>query len=361
MNIEAMVEDSGHSVLAEAASLGDVEALIASFRSNLDRLNLFGLEFLVAADIINTVAVEPTIQGLLVPADIVLIRTFLSVSLEGGIVGTWPGASPSHLRPYMERVNMRPFKAILAGASLRDRLLACIGAAFGIALTSLICRLLMQLPEALPLLVAPMGASAVLVFAVPASPLAQPWSVIGGNTISALVGVTVALFVPDPAVAAGLAVGSAILAMSLLRCLHPPGGAAALTAVIGGPAIHAAGFGFAFLPVAANAVLLALTGWAFHRMSGHAYPHRPAVDGGRPATSPQVLDEDVERALADMNETLDVTPADLRILFERVERHAAERRLRTGIAAFPARRATDGGPVPDREPLPPAPDRQEPT
>ncbi|MEG8058719.1 HPP family protein [Sphingomonas sp. 22L2VL55-3] len=76
----------------------------------------------------------------------------------------------------------------------------------------------------LPLLVAPIGASAVLIFAVPASPLAQPWSVVGGNIISALVGVTAARFVPIPYLAAGVAVGGAILVMSLLRCLHPPAG-----------------------------------------------------------------------------------------------------------------------------------------
>ena len=48
-------------------------------------------------------------------------------------------------------------------------------------------------------------ASAVLVFAVPASPLAQPRSVLGGNIVSALVGITVALLIPQPLIAAPLA------------------------------------------------------------------------------------------------------------------------------------------------------------
>ena len=64
--------------------------LVANFRSGLGRSILLGLEFLVAADIINTVAVEPTIQSLLVLAGIVLIRTFLSFSLEVEIDGRWP-------------------------------------------------------------------------------------------------------------------------------------------------------------------------------------------------------------------------------------------------------------------------------
>lgn len=68
----------------------DHDALVAAFRSSLGRSILLGLEFLVAADIINTVAVEPTVQSLLVLAGIVLIRTFLSFSLEVEIEGRWP-------------------------------------------------------------------------------------------------------------------------------------------------------------------------------------------------------------------------------------------------------------------------------
>ena len=64
--------------------------LVADFRSGLGRSILLGLEFLVAADIINTVAVEPTVKSLLVLAGIVLIRTFLSFSLEVEIDGRWP-------------------------------------------------------------------------------------------------------------------------------------------------------------------------------------------------------------------------------------------------------------------------------
>ena len=68
----------------------DGETLVAGFRSNLGRSILLGLEFLVAADIINTVAIEPTLDSLAVLAGIVLIRTFLSFSLEVEIEGRWP-------------------------------------------------------------------------------------------------------------------------------------------------------------------------------------------------------------------------------------------------------------------------------
>lgn len=60
------------------------------YRSSLGRAILLGLEFLVAADIINTVAIEPTLQSLLILGGIILIRTFLSFSLEVEIEGRWP-------------------------------------------------------------------------------------------------------------------------------------------------------------------------------------------------------------------------------------------------------------------------------
>src|SRR6202012_5559167 len=95
---------------------------------------------------------------------------------------------------------------------------------------------------AAPWMVAPLGASAGLVFCVPASPLAQPWSVVGGNTLSALVGVaSMAAFGTTPA-GAGVAVGAAIITMFALRCLHPPGGASALLTVLAG--VHDPAFAF---------------------------------------------------------------------------------------------------------------------
>ena len=66
------------------------ERIIGEFRSNLGRAILLGLEFLVAADIISTVAIDPTLDSLAVLAGVVLIRTFLSFSLEVEIEGRWP-------------------------------------------------------------------------------------------------------------------------------------------------------------------------------------------------------------------------------------------------------------------------------
>lgn len=184
-----------------------------------------------------------------------------------------------------------------------------------------------------PLLVAPIGASAVLVFAVPASPLAQPRSVLGGNIVSALVGITVALLIPQPLIAAPLAVGLAIATMMLLGCLHPPGGAVALICVIGGPAVAKAGYLFALNPVALDSLLLTGAGIAWGRLTGHAYPHRVPV---APASPHHTKDPapaarigyspvDLDQALARYGELLDVSREDLDALFRQVELSAAQR------------------------------------
>ncbi len=217
------------------------------------------------------------------------------------------------------------FRPLLAGATFGDRALACAGALVGISLMAWLSSLLGHDASDLPLIVAPLGASAVLLFAVPASPLAQPWSIIGGNVVSALVGVAVAQHVGHPTLAAGIAVGGAILAMSVLRCLHPPGGAAALTAVIGGPSIAAAGYGFALSPVALNSVILLAAGWLFHRFSQHSYPHRARNMTATPLGN-ALLREDIDRAIEEMGETFDIAQDDLELLLRIAETHAEARR-----------------------------------
>jgi len=107
-------------------------------------------------------------------------------------------------------------------------------------------------------LVASMGASAVLMFCVPQSPLAQPWPFVGGHFFSVLIGIGAAQTIPNTALASAVAVGGAIAAMTAFRCVHPPGGAAALTAVVGGPAVTDQGFFFLLEPVAINVGLMLL-------------------------------------------------------------------------------------------------------
>jgi len=150
-----------------------------------------------------------------------------------------------------------------ASVSHVERLVSTAGGFVGILLVLLVSRRFVGGHDA-ALIVASMGASAVLLFAVPHGPLSQPWPVAGGHLVSALIGVSCAKLVPDPFVAAALAVGLAIGAMHYLRCIHPPGGATALVAVVGGPGIHALGYGFVLAPVALNVAVILATAVAFN-------------------------------------------------------------------------------------------------
>ena len=173
-----------------------------------------------------------------------------------------------------------------------------------------------------PWLLAPLGASAVLVFALPASPLAQPWSVLGGNLLSALVGLGMAALFPSPWIAAPLAVAVAIAVMSLCRCLHPPGGACALLAALGGPAVAAHGPAGLVLALAVNVAALLLMGWIFNTLTGHRWPHVPKPAAPPP---PGYAAEDLDAVLEEWDEVLDVSREDLDALFRAVERRIHQR------------------------------------
>lgn len=214
-----------------------------------------------------------------------------------------------------------------------DWLRASVGALAGLLATGLVSHWWLGPSPNLPFLIAPMGASAVLLFAVPASPLAQPWSIIGGNILSALVGIACAMAIPDPLYAAPVAVATAIATMSLCRCLHPPGGAVALTTVVGGPVVIAAGWSFAVVPVGLNSIILLGMAWLFNNATRHSYPHRPprqAVNShGTRDPLPQervgYTPADIDAVLARYDELLDVSRDDLDALFRQVEAQAHRR------------------------------------
>jgi len=218
-------------------------------------------------------------------------------------------------------------------SSRRERIVGCVGAAFGIILTEWLCRL--SVGESVPWLIAPMGASAVLMFAVPASPLAQPWAVIGGNLLASVVGVTCALAIPDASVAAALAVAISIALMFPLRCLHPPSGAVAITAVLGGPTITHLGYGFALYPVLLNSLLLTGAALLFNNTMKRRYPHSvhsvhssvpPAsVTPLTPAPTLSITAADLQAALKENAEVLDIDEDSLLEVFSRAESIARRR------------------------------------
>lgn len=207
----------------------------------------------------------------------------------------------------------------------RERWRVAAGAALGILLTALLGHLFPSHATGSIWLVAPIGASAVLVFGLPASPLAQPWAVVGGNTVSALVGIVCVLaFGSSPWVAA-LAVGLGIAAMFALRCLHPPGGASALLVVLTG--VHDPSF--ALMPVLANSLLLVAVGIAFNNATGRRYPHGQRSVATETKLAPAFSEADLDAVLARHNQVLDVSRDELQSLLSQTEIEAYQRRLGT--------------------------------
>ena len=184
-------------------------------------------------------------------------------------------------------------------------------------------------------LIAPMGASAVLLFCLPGSPLAQPWPVIGGNLVSALVGVSCVKLFGLGVLTAPLAGGLAIGAMFALRCLHPPGGAVALTAVLAGPAIQAMDYEFALVPVALNSSLMVGAALLVNNLTGRRYPHtqhslldnKHETKDAAPTARLGFQREDLDDVLSHYNQVLDVSRDDLENIILATEAHAYQRRF----------------------------------
>jgi CBS domain-containing membrane protein len=155
--------------------------------------------------------------------------------------------------------------------SWAERLRSAVGAFLGLLTVIIIAKYLGELSGSNEWLMASLGASALLVFVLPGSPMAQPWAVIAGNTISALVGITCFYLIGEPLLALPAAASISILGMFILRCLHPPAAAVALIVVLG----HIGTYRYAFFPVMVDSILLILAGVAYSNFTGKRYPNRP--------------------------------------------------------------------------------------
>jgi CBS domain-containing membrane protein len=170
------------------------------------------------------------------------------------------------------------------------------------------------------LAVASMGAASVLLFAVPHGAMSQPWPLVGGNLVSAVIGVTCARWVADPMVAASLAVALSIAAMYILRCLHPPGGATALYAVLGGNAVHALGYGYVLSPVLLDVLLLLAVAVAYnYPFAWRRYPqswHRRLQGAEETAEKHMIPHSNLVYALSQIDTFIDVSEEDLQRIYE---------------------------------------------
>lgn len=215
----------------------------------------------------------------------------------------------------------------LTQQSWKQILRSAIGAALAIAVTGGL-GLWLTGDSSLPWLLAPMGATAVLLFAVPASPLAQPWPVFASSMLAAAVAITCARWLPSPILAAAMAVGVTIALMFALRCLHPPAGALALLMALADEHWLAHGYGLLVYPVLVDVCVMLLMAVFYHRLTGYRYPHQaPTKPEPKPATLPSVLEADLDQALSQYGELLDVSRDDLLAVYRLVAVNALHRQL----------------------------------
>ncbi|WP_348686054.1 HPP family protein [Aeromonas bestiarum] len=231
-------------------------------------------------------------------------------------------------------MQFRDFFPVSTNTSVKESCYGALGAFVGLFGTAFVCQWGLGLN--VHWLIAPMGASAVLLFAAPASPLAQPWSILVGNGVSALMGVLSAQLIPDMALASAAAVMLAIAAMFLTRSLHPPGGAVALTAVIGGEGIRQLGVGYVLLPVLLNSLLLLMLALFYNRLLGRRYPNSGKAQPNRHQTAdPQPSERiatqatAIDLALEQHGELLDISRQDLQALLQEAQLHALRARVGT--------------------------------
>ena len=219
----------------------------------------------------------------------------------------------------------------LSAVSRKEKMLSGLGGLVAICLLVWITNHAVGIDHS-ACVIASMGASAVLLFGVPHGQLSQPWPLIAGHGLSATLGVLCAQHLGHDWIAAGCAVGSSILVMHLLKCIHPPGGATAMTAVVGGNAIHTMGFQFVLWPVMINVIIMLLVAvlfnWPFSWrrypaiLSRSRHPLKPHPSG---AVNEH---EDIVKALRDLDSFVDVTETDLIALSRKIAREREARILK---------------------------------
>jgi CBS domain-containing membrane protein len=221
----------------------------------------------------------------------------------------------------MQKTTLQHYLGIdLAPNTHHERIISAVGGCIGIFLVVSVSKWFVG-AEALIYMIPSMGASAVLLFAAPHSPLAQPWNVFGGHLISAAVGVTCAQFIPAVGIAAAASVGLAIAAMYYARCVHPPGGATALAAVIGGVHIHALGFAYIIAPVLVNTVIILIVALLFNYLfKWRRYPSYLTLKN-RNSASPKdiygpINHADLVYALSEIDSFIDVSEEDLLRIYQ---------------------------------------------
>ena len=215
--------------------------------------------------------------------------------------------------------------------SIKEKSFSLIACFFVIFIIALLARSIIKDPS-YPIIVASMGASAVILFMIPNSPLAQPWPFVGGQMLSAVIGIACALNFDETIVAATYATSGSIFTMLLLRCLHPPGAATALAPVMAGDSITSLGYQFVLMPVGINVLTMLVLAILINRvLMKRNYPviaELTATTSSTQTYSPKnigISETDLEIAIKSSDSFIDVTAVELSKLLARAELRSFER------------------------------------
>lgn len=220
----------------------------------------------------------------------------------------------------------------MTSLSVSERWRSTLGALLGIGLCS---GLLFASPVGAHWLIAPMGASAVIVFAISHSPLAQPWPVIGSYLLATGVGLICAKLIPFPQLAVALAVAATIWLMARFNCMHPPGGAVALFIALEGP--HPVWeMGQTVVLVAENLLILLVATWLVNNLVlRRRYPYSVEANDknihqtrdATPLNRTTLNHADLESAVKTLDTFVDVQEDELVQLYNLAVDHAFERHV----------------------------------
>lgn len=233
----------------------------------------------------------------------------------------------------------RSFSAVLhrwfpdaLNTSSSEWLRALCGAALAMLLVSWLSSMLYGREVALHLM-GPFAASAVLLFAVSSGALSQPWSIIGSYLVASLSAVLVCQVASHSVAMAVVSLALTLFGMCLLRCLHPPAAAMAMTLGLAEDQLATMQWSVLW-PVMLDATVLLACAWAYNNVTGVRYPRRLVVPANPHATRDLMPDErvginhdDLEQALRDFGGFVDITADDLKRIVQASEHHALRRGL----------------------------------
>ena len=212
--------------------------------------------------------------------------------------------------------------------SLKEKVINALAATFAILVLGFALKILPHKTFVLPL-IASMGASAFLLFIVPHSPMAQPWPLIGGHLVSAVVAIAISHLIKDTILASACIVGASILAMQLLKCLHPPGAATALAAMAGAQ-LQNMDVQFMLYIVLGNTLILLVMAYMINNlllkrrypMLKSHHPHHAQFQQSHSQDPLGLNIDDIEWALGQMDGIIDASEEDLIDIYELALEHA---------------------------------------